>query len=74
MADQIGIERRELRSRVDRRARTMNRFTVSVICSAPGGATVVGSEMTPPPGCARGASGSVNRSRSRPGCALGGIT
>src|SRR5664280_659440 len=42
--------------------------------SAPGGATVLGSETGGPPGCACGAGGWVNRSRSRPGCALGGIT
>src|ERR1039458_5348415 len=46
----------------------------SLILSAPGGATVLGSETAGPPGWACGAGGWVNRSRSRPGCALGGIT
>src|ERR1700680_2014269 len=42
--------------------------------SAPGGAAVLGNEITGAPGCTCGARGSWNRSRSRPGCALGGIT
>src|ERR1019366_29214 len=41
---------------------------------APLGATVLGSEIAVPPGSDRGGAGSVNRSRSRPGCALGGMT
>src|ERR1035437_4534385 len=46
----------------------------SLTLSAPGGATVLGSETAGPPGWARGTGGWVNRSRSRPGCALGGMT
>src|SRR5438874_165060 len=43
--------------------------------SAPGGATVEGRVMVAPPGWARGPCiGGANCSRSRPGCALGGIT
>src|SRR5579872_6604935 len=46
---------------------------MSVVCSAPLGATVLGSEMPGPPGCDNGAVGSVKRCCSRPGCTLEGI-
>src|SRR5579883_1139273 len=48
-------------------------FTISVVCSAPFGATVLGSEIPGPPGCDSGAGGSVKRCCSRPGCTLDGI-
>jgi hypothetical protein len=48
--------------------------STSVIFSAPSGATVLGSEITAPPGCARGAGSSWNCSRSRPGSWPPGIT
>jgi hypothetical protein len=46
--------------------------TTTLIFSAPLGAMVLGSEMTRPPGCASGARGGANRSRSRPGNSLAG--
>src|SRR5690348_508498 len=46
--------------------------TRTLILSAPGGATVLGSEIAGPPGCDSGTVGGVKRSRSRPGSTLGG--
>src|SRR5215813_2551163 len=44
----------------------------SLVSAAPGGASMLGTEMAGPPGCASGTGGRSNRSRSRPGWALGG--
>src|SRR5215813_10557843 len=44
----------------------------SVVSAAPGGASIPGTEMAGPPGCASGTGGRWNRSRSRPGWSLGG--
>src|SRR5262249_2459571 len=44
----------------------------SVGSAAPGGASMPGTEMAGPPGCATGTAGRSNRSRSRPGWSLGG--
>src|SRR5262245_28517627 len=44
----------------------------SVVSAAPGGASMPGTEMAGPPGCANGTGGRSNRSRSRPGWSLGG--
>src|SRR5215469_11131008 len=44
----------------------------SLISAAPGGASMLGTEIAGPPGCASGTGGRSNRSRSRPGWALGG--
>src|SRR6516165_10692971 len=44
----------------------------SLVSAAPGGASIPGTEMAGPPGCASGTGGRSNRSRSRPGWALGG--
>src|SRR5262245_19128489 len=44
----------------------------SVVSAAPGGASMPGTEMTGPPGCASGTGGRWNRSRSLPGWSLGG--
>src|SRR5262245_21086979 len=46
--------------------------TLRRMVSAPAGATVLGSVMAVPRGCARAGGGSVNRSRSRPGWSLDG--
>ena len=54
-----------------RRLRTPRR--TSMICSAPGGATVLGRRIGGPPGWASAAWAAGYRSRSRPGSALGGI-
>src|SRR5215471_183128 len=44
----------------------------SLVSAAPGGASIPGTEMAGPPGCASGTGGRSNRSRSRPGWSLGG--
>src|SRR5215813_1055598 len=44
----------------------------SLVFAAPGGASIPGTEMAGPPGCASGTGGRSNRSRSRPGWSLGG--
>src|SRR5262249_37140859 len=44
----------------------------SLVSAAPGGASMPGTEIAGPPGCASGTGGRSNRSRSRPGCSLGG--
>src|SRR5215471_13096558 len=44
----------------------------SLVLAAPGGASMLGTEIAGPPGCASGTGGRSNRSRSRPGWALGG--
>src|SRR5262249_10211344 len=44
----------------------------SLVLAAPGGASMLGPEIAGPPGCASGTGGRSNRSRSRPGWALGG--
>src|SRR5438034_793268 len=44
----------------------------SLVSAAPGGASIPGTEMAGPPGCANGAGRRSKRSRSRPGWSLGG--
>src|SRR5215831_18157002 len=44
----------------------------SLVSAAPGGASMPGTEIAGPPGCANGTGGRSNRSRSRPGWSLGG--
>src|SRR5499427_1186049 len=44
----------------------------SLVSAAPGGASMPGTWMAGPPGCASGTAGRSNRSRSRPGWSLGG--
>src|SRR5262249_37151109 len=45
-----------------------------VVSAAPGGASMPGTAMVGPPGCASGTAGGSNRSRSRPGWSLGGTS
>src|SRR5215813_8160735 len=44
----------------------------NLVSAAPGGASMPGTEIAGPPGCASGTGGRSNRSRSRPGWSLGG--
>ena len=46
--------------------------TTSMVSAAPGGASMPGTAMVGPPGCASGTGGRSKRSRSRPGWSLGG--
>jgi len=67
LADEVGVEFGQLGGGVDRGADDANLGMTSLVSAAPGGASMPGTEIAGPPGCASGTGGRSNRSRSRPG-------